>query len=203
MSNEKSQDERKRKYRKKKRAQQEEATRQRIVDALVELHGTVGPAKTTVAEVARRAGVGRMTVYNHLPTELDMIGACSAHWAAQNPPPDPAGWVGIADADARLELALTELYAYYGQTRDMLGNVIRDEPLVPALHEIMRERWWPYVDAVVEVLQAGREREGAVPATVAAALRLAVQFETWQILTAAGLTGEQAARLAASMVRAA
>ncbi|MCY7302061.1 MAG: TetR/AcrR family transcriptional regulator, partial [Thermoleophilia bacterium] len=41
---------------------------------------TVGPAATQISEIARRAGVQRVTVYNHFPDEASLFAACSAHW---------------------------------------------------------------------------------------------------------------------------
>jgi AcrR family transcriptional regulator len=47
---------------------------------------TVGAARTTVTEVARRSGVNRMTVYEQFPTEGDMVTACTPHWIELHPP---------------------------------------------------------------------------------------------------------------------
>src|SRR5215211_6472596 len=52
-----------RKYELKKRAERRGETRRRIVQAAVDLHTTVGPAKTSTAAIAERAGVQRHTVY--------------------------------------------------------------------------------------------------------------------------------------------
>jgi AcrR family transcriptional regulator len=192
-----------RRYRLKKRAEQQADTRSRITDALVELHRTVGPAHTTVTEVAERAGVQRMTVYNHFPTEVEMIRACSGHWLEGHPPPDVDAWRAIADPAARLDRALGELYLYYEACEDMLGNVFRDEPIVPALAEVMQEGWWPAVDAMHDALARGRRLAGSRRANVHAALRLVLDFGTWQSLTESGLGSAEAAALAAKMVEAA
>src|SRR3954468_14138916 len=98
-----------RRYELKERARRQEETRRRIVEATVALHGEVGPARTTVADVARRAGVGRVTVYNHFPDDAALLAAATAQFAADAPPPDPQGWRGIADPDERLEEALAEV----------------------------------------------------------------------------------------------
>jgi len=187
-----------RSYRLRKRAQQQERTRARIVDALVELHRTVGPAKTTVTEVAELAEVGRMTVYNHFPTEGDMIEACSAHWVGANPPPDPDVWSRIHDPAERLEAALRDLYRYYRRNRDMLGRVLRDEPIVPPLADVMKRAWWPMIDDMIRVLAHGRRLRGTRRARVEAALRLVLDFATWR--TVGTLGDEEAARVAAGMV---
>jgi AcrR family transcriptional regulator len=192
-----------RRYRLKKRAEQQADTRARITDALVELHRTVGPAHTTVTEVAERAGVQRMTVYNHFPTEVDMIRACSGHWLEGHPPPDVEAWRAIVDPAERLERALGELYLYYEACQDMLGNVFRDEPIVPALAEVMHEGWWPAVDAMHDALARGRRLAGRRRAHVHAALRLVLDFGTWRSLSESGLGSGEAAVLAAKMVDAA
>src|SRR5213596_2204294 len=64
-----------RRYQLKRRAEQQEETRSRIVEAAVELHQTIGPAATTFSDIAERARVGRVTVYRHFPDELALAGA--------------------------------------------------------------------------------------------------------------------------------
>src|SRR3954453_5806331 len=126
-----------RRYELKERARRQEETRQRIVDATVALHREVGPARTTIAEVARRAGVGRVTVYNHFPDDVSLLAACSAHFVARHAPPDPGAWAPIADPELRLRTALEQVYGYYRENAAMLGNVTRDAALVPALAEVL------------------------------------------------------------------
>ena len=127
----------KRRYQMKRRAEQEAETRLRITESAVDLHGTLGPARTSVSAVAERAGVRRSTVYRHFPDERALFGACSAHWAASNPPPDLGRWRQVADPDERLELALGELYAYYRRSGSMLDRLLRDEEAVPIVGELM------------------------------------------------------------------
>jgi AcrR family transcriptional regulator len=189
-----------RRYLKKERARQEEQTRLRITEAAVELHRTVGPARTTVKEIAERAGVGRMTVYNHFASDDELLAACSAHYMAGHPPPDPGELRLIGDPDARLDAALTSLYAWYRETQDMTGNALRDAPLVPALDVVMRERFWPLIEATVEALTAGRRLRGTRRERVRAALGVALDFATWRTLSAAGLGDAEAAALAARFV---
>src|SRR5437870_2894198 len=119
----------KRPYRKKRRAQLEEQTRLRIIESAIELHGTRGPARTSISAVAGRAGVRRSTVYRHFPDEAALFAACTSHWSALNPPPDLEAWAAILDPEARLASALLQLYGYYRRTEPMLDNLHRDEPL--------------------------------------------------------------------------
>src|SRR5215208_5507375 len=117
-------------YRKRRRLRLEAETRLRITEAAVDLHGTVGPARTTISAVADRAGVQRATVYRHFPDEESLFAACSGHWAALNPPPDPDLWREDPDHGARLRRALAETYASFRRTEPMISNVLRDAPVV-------------------------------------------------------------------------
>ena len=127
----------KRKYQLKKRAEQMGVTRRRITEAAIELHGTVGPSRTTMSAVAERAGVERRTLYRHFPTEADLFAACSSHYFAANPWPDLDSWRAIRDPQQRLERALDELYAYFERTEPMYSNVLRDAELVDSAREAM------------------------------------------------------------------
>lgn len=186
-------------YQKRKRADAEQETRSRITEAAVELHGTVGPAKSTVTDVAKLAGVSRMTVYNHFPTEVDLFKACSSHWAGEHPFPDPLGWTD-EDPSRRLGSALAELYAWYSTNRDMLGNVFRDVPTVPALAEVMVDLWGGYMTAVSGALAEVWSPDSLESEDFHAVLQLALDFHTWQALTRSGLTDEAAAALMTRLV---
>lgn len=168
-----------RKYEKRRRAEQEEETRRRITEAAVGLHGSIGPAKTTISGVAERAGVQRATVYRHFPDEASLFRACSAHWAAQHPLPDPSRWREIGDLEARLRTALTALYAYYGEAEPMLANVSRDAELMPAL-EAVGERRRRYLSEVEDILARGWV--DGDPALRRASIALAMDFRTWRLL---------------------
>src|ERR1700704_6137942 len=124
-------------YELKQRAENVTATRRRIVDATVELHDSVGPARTTISAIAERAGVQRLTVYRHFPDERTLFEACSSHWSAQNPLPDPSTWAAAADEpEERLRIALTEIYRFFGRTEGMTGNLLRDLPHSATLQEV-------------------------------------------------------------------
>jgi AcrR family transcriptional regulator len=195
----------KRKYELKERAVRQAATRQRIVDATVSLHREVGPARTTISEVARRAGVGRVTVYNHFPDDESLLAATSEQFADENPPPDPADWKSVKDPDARLKSALGELYGYYRENQAMLANVGRDAAIVPALAAV-RERSGAAAreEAMADALMAGRKLRGKHERRTRAAIALALAFPTWQRLTAeGGLKDGEAAKLMARAVDAA
>jgi AcrR family transcriptional regulator len=181
-------------YTKTRRAELEQQTRERITEAAMELHGSLGPARTTVSAIAQRADVQRATVYRHFPDEDSLFAACSAHWRAQNEPPDLAAWAAIRDPVGRLAVALAELYAWYGRTERMLELLIRDLPVVPAVQSQFRLPG--YLDAAADVLLAGRPERGAARRRARAALGHAVAFETWlSLVRQQGLTSAEAIRL--------
>jgi AcrR family transcriptional regulator len=188
-------------YQLKERAQQQAETRRRIIEAVVALHEEVGPARTTVVEIADRAQVSRPTVYSHFPDDRSLFAACSGHWLLANPRPDISAWKQIADPQTRLRVALEQLYAYYAPREQMLSNVLRDSALIPSLAEAVQHTMGPYSQAAAETLATGwgsrpRDRRKQV-----AVLQLALHFRTWQTLTASGgLTNDEAAGLMAGLV---
>lgn len=174
--------EQKRKYEKKARAEAEAQTRLRITESAVELHGSLGPAQTTMSAVAEHAGVRRSTLYRHFPDERALFGACSAHWAAANPPPDVGRWREIDDPGERLDAALAELYAYYRQTEEMFDKLLRDAPTVPIVEELM-SAFLTFLTEATEILMRGRGLRGNAAKRTRAAIGHALAFRTWQDLT--------------------
>jgi AcrR family transcriptional regulator len=164
-----------------RRAESQQETHRRITESAAELHGTVGPSKTSISAVAAHAGVRRSTVYRHFPDEAALFDACTAHWAAANPLPDLGAWTAIDDPDERLIVALGELYAFYGRTELMLENLFRDEATVP----LVRERFAAfrgYVGAARDSLMVGQELRGGRRRRTKAALGHAIAFSTWKSL---------------------
>jgi AcrR family transcriptional regulator len=170
-----------RRYELRKRADAMQATRRRITEAAVELHGSIGPARTTITAVAERARVQRQTVYRHFPTEDDLIAACSGHFAETHPRPDVEAWRAIADPAERLRTALGELYAYYEGTEAMYTNILRDETLVAPVGAGL-SHFRAYLDGAARVLAAGWDVRGRRRAMLVAAARHAVDFHTWRSL---------------------
>jgi AcrR family transcriptional regulator len=179
-----------RKYDLGRRADAQAQTRRRITEAAVQLHATVGPARTTISAIAERAGVQRLTVYRHFPDERDLLAACGEHWAAANPPPDPGAWREIADPRERLHTALTAIYRWYRANEGMIGNTERDARELPALAAIADPA--AYLDPVRELLGSPGAR---------AALGHALAFSTWRSLARdQGLSDDDAAALIARIV---
>src|SRR3954464_2068633 len=174
MSNEK------RKYEKRERAAKQQETRRRIAAATAELHAEVGPARTTIAEIAKRAGVQRPTVYNNFPSDKELFAACQAHFMNESPPPP------LNPADG-VEKVLASLYRWWRRNARMSGNVARDRGSMPALDELMRETADAQFDALANALGSDKPQR--------AFARVALTFSTWRTLSERGLSDAAAARL--------
>ena len=173
----------KRQYRMTRRAELEEQTRRRITESAVALHEEVGPAQTSISAIAERAGVRRSTVYRHFPDEDALFAACSSHWRAANPPPDPARLggdrrPGRAHARRRSASCTRSTAAPSRCTTSLL----RDEPLVPAVQRRLRD-FYGYLGAIHDILMAGRGLRGRAARRTRAAIGHALAFPTWRSLT--------------------
>ena len=187
-------------YRMSRRAELEEQTRRRITESTVALHEELGPARTSISAVAERAGVRRSTVYRHFPDEEALFAACSSHWRAANPPPEPQAWAAVEDPAARTEAALRGLYAFYGRTHAMYGSLLRDEPLVPVVRRRLRD-FYGYLRTIQDVLIAGRGLRGRAATRTRAAIGHALAFPTWRSLThEQGLAADDAVALMCLLV---
>ena len=167
-----------RRYELKRRAERQDETRQRIVEATIELHKTIGAAQTTVSEIAKRAGVGRVTVYRHFPEEEMLLYACSGHYFSQHPFPEIERWHQIADPHERLRTGLRETYAWHEENREMIAMALaegRELPMLAPYHDFWNE--------AAEVLTAPWRRRGRRRLDLKAAIALALSFDTHRALT--------------------
>ncbi len=189
-----------RKYELKRRAGHQEETRRRIVEATVALHESVGVANTTIRAIAERAGVERATVYRHFPDERSLFTACTGHYLAANPPPDPASLQHIADPEQRLKLGLAEIYAYHCRTEEMTYKAQRDLPQFPVLAEVLV----PYVEhwaRLRDVLAAGWQTQTGNSELLCAAIGHVINFQTWRSLAREeGLDDAEVVRLMVAMI---
>ncbi|SLJ94938.1 TetR/AcrR family transcriptional regulator [Arthrobacter sp. P2b] len=178
-----------RQYQMRKRAEQMDGTRQRIVEATSHLHATVGPARTTIAGIAEKAGVTRLTVYKHFPDEVDLYNACSTHWRSNQQLPDPAAWSKVSDPYERLRLGLSDTYRFYREGADMLERLYRDKDVLPeGLQQSLQERDGYFRDVLLEPFSDRRD-----DATLRALIGHAVSFWTWHSLCSQNGLAEDAA----------
>jgi AcrR family transcriptional regulator len=193
----------KRKYRMKRRAEAEQRTRVRITESTVELHGTLGPSRTSISAVAKRAGVRRSTVYRHFPNEFTLFSACTSYWIAAHPFPDVDRWAAIDDPAVRLMAALGQLYAHYRRTERMMSNILRDEATMPIVQRMLGG-YRDYLAAARDTLMSGKGVRGPAHQRVLAAIGHALTFGTWRSLaTEQKLADTQVADLMCRLVAAA
>lgn len=166
-----------RNYTLKRRAESQAETRKRIVEAAIELHGTIGPANTTISMIAERAGVQRHTLYAHFPDERSMLMACSGHSLELDPMPEAASWRAIADAAERLRAGLSAIYAWYGRNEGLVAAVLRDAEHHALVREIIALRYEPFMASWREALGA------RLTTKQRAMLTLALSFHSWRTLT--------------------
>jgi AcrR family transcriptional regulator len=190
-----------RKYELKARAEKQAETRRRIVEATLALHQEVGPARTTVAEIARRAGVQRLTVYNHFPNETELFDACGQHSMEKNPPPDPSAALALDSPDERLRAVLGPLYRWYRKNARATENLQRDRLVLPALDTVMRIRMDKQFAYLADTLAAGFAPNGRPAKGVRAAVGLALDFWTWRRLAGEGMSDDAAAALMVGAVK--
>ena len=160
-----------------RRAEQQADTRQRIAEATLELHGSVGPAQTTLSMIAERAGVQRHTLYAHFPDERELFMACSGLAMERDAPPDATPWRAIADREARLRIGLRAIYDWYERNAQLLGCVLRDAEHHAPTRNVSQAVYGPVMAGYHDVLGVG------LNAKQRAMLGLALSFFTWRTLT--------------------
>jgi hypothetical protein len=131
----------------------------------------------------------------------DLYQACMAHYLEQNPLPEPPFWADIADAEERLRVALSEVYAYYGGNEPMLANVLHDAPLDLVAQENMVS-FYQYWDAMRDALAGAFGASGERHEALLGAVALALDFQTWcTLVRQQGLDQDRAVELMIGMAR--
>jgi AcrR family transcriptional regulator len=191
-----------RKYELKARAESQRETRDRIAGAAAELHQEKGVAQTTVSEIARRAGVTRLTVYNHFADLSALLPACSAHYSKLHPLPDFDSALALEDTRERVGAVLAPLYGWYRETEPMFGKLFSDRASVPELDEFMTQGIDRLQARLADDLAARIPARGRRAERLKALIRLALDFWTWRRLSGEGLDDEAAGDVMAAAVAA-
>jgi AcrR family transcriptional regulator len=180
----------KRNYRLGKRADRQEETRRRIVEAAVDLHSTLGPARTTVSQIAEKAGVQRHTYYAHFPDERGLFLACSGLAMERDPLPNAETWRSISPGRERMRAGLAQLYGWYSRNAGQAACVLRDAEHHALTREMVELRMQPAMARAAEALAEG------LPERALSLLGVAMDFACWRVLSRSH-TPESAAALMA------
>jgi AcrR family transcriptional regulator len=175
-----------RKYDMSKRAAAVARTRQRIVDAALELHGEQGIAATSWDDIAARAGVGVGTVYRHFPSLDELIPACGEITmqivALPDPGRVPALFEHAAEPAARIERLVREAFAIYERAAPVLRAIRREADVHPHVAQDRDdlEAWLTWlVDTALKPLDVTPQDRGVA--------RALVDLNTWEALRDQGL----------------
>ena len=191
-----------RKYELKARADSQRETRDRIARSAAELHEEKGVAQTTVAEIARRAGVTRLTVYNHFADLSELLPACAAHYATEHPQPDFESVLRLEDPGQRARAALEKLYGWYRDNEPMYGKLFSDRAFVPELDCFLEQEVDQLQATLADDLAAAFAPSGRPRKRLTALITLAIDFWTWRRLSREGLDDRAAADLMAAVIAA-
>jgi AcrR family transcriptional regulator len=191
-----------RKYELKARAESQRETRDRIARATAELHEEKGVARTTVAEIARRAGVTRLTVYNHFADLSELLPACAAHYQSLHPAPDFGSALAQAEPGERVRSALAQLYGWYRETETMYSKLFSDRASVPELDRFLKQSIDRMQAELADDLATAFGVRGRRAQRTRAVIRLALEFWTWRRLSREGLDDKAAADLMAAAIAA-
>ncbi len=191
-------------YRMRRRAEHVDETRQRITEAAVRLHTSVGPAHSSIAAVAAEAGVTRLTVYRHFADPDALFAACRAHWSARNPRPDAGAWPAIPDLGDRARRAFGELYGWYRDHADELYPINRDAAAMPLSAQQATEAGNRTLADALIAGQSGNETDpDGSGRLLRAVARHLVDFLTWRSLVIQqGLDDREVVELAVRLLTA-
>lgn len=175
------------------RAEQQEATRQRILDALAELMSDPAQPELTYSALAQQAQVSERTVYRHFAQKEDLLEAFWEHINEQ---------LGMAHYPETIPELLSVLPGVYGgfdrraaliraHLASTAGREMR-ERVVPRRQEIFRRMLAPYVGGLSEERQ--RQACGLI--------QLLFSPRAWDSLEENwGMSGQQAADACAWAIR--
>ena len=162
----------KREYRLGRRAEKQEATRRRIVEAAFDLHSTVGPARTTVSQIAERAGVQRLE---------------------RDPLPRFDALKSVLPGRERVRRGLEDLYGWYSRNARQAACVLRDAEDHALTREMVQLRLAPVLEQAASVLGEALEQRSR------ALLGVALDFACWRTL-ARSVDAKEAAELMSDAV---
>lgn len=163
------------------------------------LHAEKGIIATSAEDVARRADVAVATVYRHFPRLDDLVSACGLAVYQHTQPPDPSRATEIfgsaTSVEARLEVLINELFAFYERGAPWLTTSLGERHLYPLVAQSVQQRHAAREALVREALSPLAANEGAV--RVVSAL---TDFPVWKSLSDRGIAKEMIAAAVKDLV---
>jgi AcrR family transcriptional regulator len=152
-----------RRYNLRKRAEQQAATRARIVAATLDIYRARGFAAATTRAVAKAADVAPATVRNHFPTAVGLAAAAADAILTQTGLPGAEIFEGLPTATERVERLARELAAFFERS-SIWWHVRERDPDLAAAWRGLDAR---YYDHIGRMVAAAVEPAGGDAATVA------------------------------------
>lgn len=174
-----------------KRAETAEATRQRILDATVELYRELTLKATTIKAVAERADVSRGTVLHHFGSAEGLLGAVLDRVLDTLPLPDPHVLEGIEGLDARIRAFVDEMIRFQDQTSHW-WTIFESEMARPELQQREATYWAWLADLQAAALGPGLRDDPAANATLTSVIHPATVGTFFWAFEQAGLPREDA-----------
>lgn len=176
-----------RSYQLKKRAEAVEATRHRIIEAVVQLHAEKGVVATTYDDIAKKADVALATVYRHYPTLDQLVPACGGRIREITVPPGPEIFDGKETASERIRIYVREFFDFWTRMSRWVEKARCDAATVPALARGLQEQEQYRRGMATLALGDLAVREEAVRVTLAL-----TDFYVWKALSNQALEEEAA-----------
>lgn len=174
-----------------RRAEARDLTRERIVQATMQVHDEKGVALATFSEIAERAGVGLATVTRHFPTPGDLVRACGAHVWQEMRPPVPQTVATVFDGSKtlreRLERLVAEVDGFYARGAHRLALAVRDRELVPELDQFLCA-----VEAGIEALVNEALAAAGQPESTRQVVLALMSFQVWSAFNRLALPPSEA-----------
>ncbi|QKV90755.1 TetR/AcrR family transcriptional regulator [Streptomyces sp. NA02950] len=152
------------------RAEQKEATRQRLIVQAVRLVGERGFGQTRTVDVAKAARVSHGTVFTHFPSREDLVLAVAGHIGRKT----TDRLHELAGAGRGLDDVLQAHLQCLQENEDAYRQLVLEAPLLPAE---FRATWVGLQSAVSSYVCAAAEAEAAEGRTRALPAHLV--FNTW------------------------
>ena len=188
-----------REYKMRKRADDSQKTRERILQATMQLHDEKGVAPTTFSDIAKRAGLGQATLYRHFPTLGELVQACGGHvWAEMRPPVPqeaPVAFEGLTGKGDRLAKLVEEIDAFHRRGALRLALASRDRELIPELDFFLKA-----VEAGVDAYVNEALAPLKLPKRTVEIVAAMVSFPVWQRFGQLDLSGRKSRELTAKLI---